>query len=347
MPARLAGDGHCRRGCGYRKSRGCLSGRDQDGEPDGLGQLRPGGDASAVGVGSPLVGSPLVGVGVLVGVGADVAGTGVGDGVGAATGQVNADVSVYTGCADDAGAGTTGEGASVAVEVAGALGGTSVRLGCVLATVGSALGRHLAAEECDFTAFDVRDALPVPLCPPGTAAVDGVTLPLHVPLPSVPAVVRCDPLPPPCNTVLAWMMAFRNGRSPSVTPATTATAAKTAASRNDQFPHPGKLRRRNRGHRASVSRESQPGQAQCPRQVQFRIPSAAPRRTLSSQGRGGRPAMRERILSSPSLPGSTSLAASDRARRSASSRPSSPGEVMPSPHPPATSVITTPAPRST
>lgn len=220
----------------------------------------------------------------------------------------------------------------------------------MLVAAGCALGWHLVAEGCGFAAFELRDvlgALPVLPSPPGAGLADEVPVPpsaVRVALPSVPAAIRCDPLPPP--PVLAWMMAFRNGRTPSVTLAMTATAAKTAASRNDQPPHLGKLPCRNRGHRTSASRVSHLGRAQCPRHVQFRTRSAAPKRTLSSQGRGGRSAIRARILSSPSVPGLTSLAASDSARRSASSRSSSSGEVMPSPHLLAIWAIMTP-PRST
>lgn len=234
-------------------------------------------------------------VGVLVGVAAGVEDVGVGDCVGAATEQVTTGVFVYTGCADVSVA-TAGAGVALAGEVAAAL-DWSVWVGSAPVTSGSALGWHLAAAECDFAAFDFRDVpgvLPVLPAPPGAGLADDVPVPpstVRAPLPSVPAVVRCDPLPP-CNAVLAWRMAFRNGRTPSVTLAMTATAAKTAASRSVQLPHPGKLPFRNRGHRTSASRDNQPGVAQCPRHVQFRTRSAAPKRTLSNQGRGGRPAIR-------------------------------------------------------
>lgn len=123
---------------------------------------------------------------------------------------------------------------------------------------------------------------------------------------------------------------------PSVTLAMTAIPASTTASRSDPNPHPGKLLRRDRVPRSPGISGSEVGQAQCPRQVQYRTRSTTPRMTLSSQWRGGRLPIRAWILSSPSPPGSTSPAASDKARRSDSSRPSSSGEVMPSPHLPAT-----------
>ncbi|HET9081392.1 MAG TPA: hypothetical protein VFO01_12875 [Trebonia sp.] len=124
----------------------------------------------------------------------------------------------------------------------------------------------------------------------------------------------------------------------------TASATRSAATRIVPVPHLGNLLHRSRGHRATAKRDNCAGLAQCPRQVQFLTRSATPKKTLVSCDRGGRPAMRARILSSPSGLGSIPLAASDRARRSASSRSSSSGEVMPRHHPLAASVITFLAP---
>jgi len=134
-------------------------------------------------------------VGVSVGAGSVAEGVGVGDCVGAATGQVTREVFVYTGCAG-ACVVTAGDGASVADEgeVADVL-GLSVRVGCVLVTTGSALGRHLPAEAGDFAPFGVRDTLeapPVLLSPLGTGPAGDVPVPPstdRVPLPSVPAAV--------------------------------------------------------------------------------------------------------------------------------------------------------------
>ena len=116
----------------------------------------------------------------------------MGDCVGAATGQVNADDFVYTGCADDC-VEMTGDGVAIAGE-ADSL-GWSVRVGSVLVTTGSALVLHLAAGEGDCAASGVRDApgaLPVLPAPLGAGLADDRPVPPsadRVPLPSVPAMV--------------------------------------------------------------------------------------------------------------------------------------------------------------
>jgi hypothetical protein len=125
-------------------------------------------------------------------------------------------------------------------------------------------------------------------------------------------------------------------------PATTVIPASIVTNRSHPIPHPGKLPRRDRRSKSVLSPGSEPCQAQCPRQVQCLIRSTRPTRTLNSQGRDGRLPIRARILSSPSVPGSSSLAALDKARRSASSRPSSSGEVMPSSHLPAAASLRLP-----
>jgi len=164
------------------------------------------------------------------------------------------------------------------------------------------------------------------------------------PDPSVPALLR-GPASPPWSTVLpAWMIAWRTGCTPNETLAMTTMPARPAASGSHPMRHPPSApsrgnvspllpgfsagaRLRWRGRRARHGRcaraSGNSGQAQCPRQVQNLIRSTAPDRTASSQGRGGRLSMRARMLSSPLAPGSIPSTASDRARRSASSRPSS------------------------
>jgi hypothetical protein len=163
------------------------------------------------------------------------------------------------------------------------------------------------------------------------------------PAPLVPAPFR-DGTPPPLSTEPASLIAWRTGCTPSETLAMTTMAPRPAASRSTSIRHarrvPGSgnlsplllglsvgMPLRWRGRRASHGRwalvSGSPGQAQCPRQVQNLTRSTAPDRTASSQGRGGRSPMRARMLSSPSAPGSIPPTASDSARRSAASRPSS------------------------
>ena len=60
--------------------------------------------------------------------------------------------------------------------------------------------------------------------------------------PSVPALPACGALPP-CSTVeLAWMIAWRNGCTPSDTHAMTAIPARTAAGRSHPMFHCGSVR---------------------------------------------------------------------------------------------------------
>ena len=253
------------------------------------------------------------------------------------------------GCTDALGLEVSGLGTGVA----GATAGTSVGLGFAPVESGSSGGAQLAvgvgpgAAVLDFLAAPSELSWP-PVCPPPdvppTAAGVLPTV-VRVPLPSVPAVGRAGALPP-CSAVLAWRIALRNGDTPREMPAMTAIPASTVTSRSPAVPRPGKLLRRDRGLQKALGLGSESCQAQCPCQVQFRTRSMRPNRTLSGQGRGGRLPIRARILSSPSVPGSTLLTASDRARRSASSGSSSSGEVMPSPHLPAAS-LTPPAPGST
>jgi hypothetical protein len=170
---------------------------------------------------------------------------------------------------------------------------------------------------------------------------------------------------PPSNTVELATMACRNGCTPSEMAATAAMPASTApsltpaprapvsltpaprapvsrapvsrapVSRAPASPalvSPGRGASRPRGARKAAGHRSGGGQFQ----VQSRTRSAPPASTLSSQGRGGRLPILARIFDSPSVPGATSSAAADKARRSASSRPSS-GSVMRLPHQPGTS----------
>ncbi len=269
----------------------------------------------------------------------EAAGVGVGELVeGRVTGQVETFVVVGDGCA---GIDVTGveTGAVRAVSA-----GTPVGLGTAPVTTGSEEATHLALDVGCAAALDVfrGDAvvLPGPVCalaewvPP----LAGVPLPVFacVPLPSVSAPLR-DGVPPPLCEVLDWRIAWRTGWTPSITPAMTPTPASTVTNRSHLMSHCGKLLRRDRHSRRAPSPGSEFCHAQCPRQVQLRAQPTTPRRTLNSQGRGRRPRIRARILSSPSEPGSTPPAASDRARLSLSSRLSSSGEVMPSPHLPAAS----------
>ena len=163
------------------------------------------------------------------------------------------------------------------------------------------------------------------------------------PAPLVPAPC-CDEAAPPPSTAPAWMMTRRTGCTPSETLAMSAMPVRPIASRSAPMRHvPGVAVSGNgsrlllgfsvwtplrwRGRRAIHGRYARVsgsrGQAQCPRQVQNLTRSTALDRTASSQGRGGRLPMRARMLSSPSAPGSIPSTALDRARRSASSRPSS------------------------
>jgi hypothetical protein len=183
---------------------------------------------------------------------------------------------------------------------------------------------------------------PLPVAPPfASAPVPSVVV--CVPAPLVPAPC-CDRAPAGSSTALAAIMARRTGCTPSETLAMTAMPARPVASQSTPMRHvPSVPGSENvsplllgfsvgmllcwRGRRASRGRCARagghPGQAQCPRQVQNLTRSTAAARTASSQGRGGRLPMRARMLSSPSAPGSIPPTASDRARRSAPSRPSS------------------------
>jgi hypothetical protein len=190
--------------------------------------------------------------------------------------------------------------------------------------------------------------------PDVAAPAVGVAVPsvACVPLPSVPAPPCFGPLPPERTVVLAWMIAWRNGCTPSETLAMTAIPPRsTTTGRSQPMSHWGNERdvppapalsavgrgsRCNRGHARSAAHSGAAGHAQCPRHVRYRTRSAPSASMLSSQGRGGRLPMRARILSSPAAPGSTSLTAVARARRSASSSRSS-GGVIASPAVPATS----------
>jgi len=183
----------------------------------------------------------------------------------------------------------------------------------------------------------------VPAVVPPSASGPLPSVVVCAPAPLVPAPC-CDEAAPPPSTALAWMMARRTGCTPMETLAMSAMPTRPIASRSAPLRHvpsaavSGNLSRlllcfsagtplRWRDRRASHGRcalvSGSPGQAQCPRQVQNLTRSTAPDRTASSQGRGGRLPMRARMLSSPSAPGSIPPTASDSARRSASSRPSS------------------------
>jgi hypothetical protein len=164
----------------------------------------------------------------------------------------------------------------------------------------------------------------------------------------VPAPLALAPLlgwAPPLSTVVPTaMIAWRTGCTPNETLAMTTMPPRPAASQSTPMrPAPSapgsgnvshlllglsvgtplRCRSRRACHGRCARASGRPGQAQCPRQVQNLTRSAMPDRTASTQGRGGRLPMRARILSSPSVPGSIPPTASDRARRSASSRPSS------------------------
>ena len=183
--------------------------------------------------------------------------------------------------------------------------------------------------------------------PPGVAGLAGGVPPstvVRVPFPSVPAAPRCWLVPPFSTVLLAWMIAWRNGRTISPRQRMTAIPASAAPGRSHQAPRRGRgrwrgsgrvvspvsapgaplrLRARRLRHGGVARQGSDSGQAQCPRQVQERALSARPARTANSQERGGRVPVRARIRSSPLAPGSTPPTAADKARRSASSKPSS------------------------
>jgi hypothetical protein len=157
---------------------------------------------------------------------------------------------------------------------------------------------------------------------PGDDPADAelVPVPAGVPWPSVPALPAGDP-PPVSTVLLAWMIAWRKGCTPSETLAMTAIPARTATGRS-QPAAAGPLapsgpraadgnRRSSRG--SAAGQVSAAGQAQWPRQVQFLTHSYAPLMMLSSQGRGGRLLILARMRSSPSSPGSTGPTAACRA----------------------------------
>jgi hypothetical protein len=191
---------------------------------------------------------------------------------------------------------------------------------------------------------EVGCALPVP---------SGVPLPFSLGAlpPSVLSPPASGSVTPDSTLLLAVSIACRNGGTASETLAIIAIPARTTTGLI-QATAPGRRplptasgSRRSSGHgrapsHAIASRQtrndssharSAPGQAQCPRQVQYRTRSTAPTSTLASHGRGGRMLVLARIFSSPSAPGSTSATAAETAFRSAAASRSSSGAVMGSP----------------
>jgi hypothetical protein len=322
------------------------------------------GVGDAVGVGDVV---PTVGVADALGTPSDV-GVGVADGVGVAHDRVGEGDGVGDGRADRVRLRTSISAFSWLAEVG------------VLATVGAARGDEgdsvlvtsvvtLAVQVAEVVgrgdAAPPDEVAPAPrLAPPapvGVASVPCGPVPLFVcePFPSV----RAPPLDwgaRPLRTVLlAWMIAWRKGCTPSETLAMIATTASTptgrsqltsirAAVRADRAgpslsSSPGRGRRRSRGNGNCGTRCSpRPADAgsaaghaqlqcqdQCPRQTQCLAAPRVSAPALSSQGRGGRLPILARIRSSPSAPGWICPTTSARPRRSASSMPS--GVVMPSP----------------
>jgi hypothetical protein len=146
-------------------------------------------------------------------------------------------------------------------------------------------------------------------------AEEPVTSPVGVPLPSVlPAPPACD-WPPVSTVLLAWMIACRNGCTPSETLAMIAIPASTATGRSQLMASrwtkreggagagssaesgrsaPGCGSRRSRGQGTAegagiVAGQAQDScQAQCPRQVQCLARPRTSAAALISHGRGGR-----------------------------------------------------------
>jgi hypothetical protein len=135
-----------------------------------------------------------------------------------------------------------------------------------------AVAEGLASEAVDCGA---AAELPVlePLLGVRPAADDVLSVPC-VALPRVPAPPVCGPLPPFSTVELAWMIAWRNGCTPSDTHAMTAIPARTAAGRSHPMVQSGRVRAVplpraaacgsscSRGHGRSAGLGSASGQAQ-------------------------------------------------------------------------------------
>jgi hypothetical protein len=152
-----------------------------------------------------------------------------------------------------------------------------------------------------------------------------------------PPFPDCEPLPPLPDPPDEWppvrleptcMSAWRSGGSASVMVATKATPASATIGRSrSQLPRAACL---PPGRDSAWGPGAEPGQAQCPRQTQYRARLTAPSRTLSSHGCGGRLRVLARMRSRPPGVGSTAPATANSSRRSAASR-SLPGVVMTTP----------------
>ena len=227
-------------------------------------------DGLVVSVGDPVGLSVTSGVGVAPGdaLGTpDVAGV---DWLGVAEAAVQP--AVVTGSADETAAAILGSGVACAATVAAAV-----------------TGWHVDAAD------ERRDAVPValvlaPAWPPAPVFDDPPAFPVGEPLPSVPPPP--DDWPLVSTLAVTCPMACRSGGTATVTIARKAIAASAPAGRIQLVPvtqfvtvtHLPPGRPADRCRWRAWGRGEDAGQAQCPRQTQYRARLTAPLTTLSSQG---------------------------------------------------------------
>jgi len=192
-------------------------------------------------------------------------------------------------------------------------------------------GWHLAvADELGDTVPVARALASAVPWPPVAGAP--VPFPAGEPWPSVPPPP--DDWPPVSTLAVTCPMACRSGGTATATIPKKAMAASTPAGRSQLMPvpqlAPGHAADRCRWRAWGRGAGEEAGQAQCPRQTQYRARLTAPLTTLSSHGWGGRRLVLARIRSSASAPGSTRLTAVVNSRRRRVSR-SPRGTVISSP----------------
>jgi hypothetical protein len=166
-----------------------------------------------------------------------------------------------------------------------------VGVACAVAVAAVVAGWHLDAAD------ELGDAVPValvlaPVLPPAPVVDAPPPLPAGEPLPSVPPAP--DDWPPVSTLAVTCPMACRSGGTATVTIARKAIAASALVGRSQLVPvtqfvtvtrlPPGRAADRCPWRAWGRGAGEEAGQAQCPRQTQYRMRLAAPLTTLSSHG---------------------------------------------------------------
>jgi hypothetical protein len=172
-------------------------------------------------------------------------------------------------------------------ETADAILGSGVA--CAVAVAAVVAGRHVDAAD------ERGEAVPValvPAAPPAPVVDDPPPFPAVEPLPSVPPPP--DDLPAVSTLAVTCPTACRSGGTATVTIARKAIAASALAGRSQLVPvtqfvtvthlPPGRGADRCPWRAWGRGAGEEAGQAQCPRQTQYRMRLAAPLTTLSSHG---------------------------------------------------------------